>query len=56
MNETRFTISLQGSKKFSVSDKQEPKPSQEDGKTRYQEPKPEPGTKPGIFLPYFLVE
>jgi hypothetical protein len=51
MKETRLTRNLPGSNKFSNSEQQEPKPTKEDWKKENQEPKPEPGTKPGIFRP-----
>ena len=40
MNETRLTQNLPGSKKSRNSERQEPKPSQEDLKRRNEEPKP----------------
>ena len=50
-----YEIGYEGTKKSGKSEKQEPKPSQEDWKNK-QDLKPVPGKKPGIFRPESLIE
>ena len=48
-NESMALLNLQGSRKSGIFFKQEPKPAQEVHFLSNQEPKPEPGTEPGIL-------